>query len=152
MCNYRPRPQPWHQPVDTRHMWCVQKVPEICLNNIFLYLELAEYYPLQNSPCAHQFTSPAVFSTFGSIIQKTFVVSPSSHSYFPWFVLLYYIFVYVIYCRNVLLSVSCVTSSAAAQVNNVDEATLWILSTDILKPNNARRTVFYLEWVLHFIT
>jgi hypothetical protein len=106
-------------------MWSVQKVPKICLINIFLYLELAEGYPLQNSPRAHQFTSPAAFSTFEALLKRCLwcrlqVTRTCHDSFFR----VLFLFALLIYCRDVFVSVSCVKSSAAAQLNNANEATL----------------------------
>jgi hypothetical protein len=64
--------------VKWRYTRCVQKVPDLSINNIFLYLELTEYCPLQNSLLAQQCTSSTAFSTFGSSVRRVFV--PSSHS------------------------------------------------------------------------
>jgi hypothetical protein len=46
----------------------------LSINNIFLYLELIEYYPLQNSPLAQQCTSPIAFFTFGSTLRRLFAL------------------------------------------------------------------------------
>jgi hypothetical protein len=51
----------------------------LSVNNIFLYLELTEYYPLQNTRLAQQCTSPTAFSALGSTVWRLTVVSPSSH-------------------------------------------------------------------------
>jgi hypothetical protein len=39
------------------------------INIISLYLELIEYYPLQNSPLVQECTSPTTFSTFGILFE-----------------------------------------------------------------------------------
>jgi hypothetical protein len=62
------------------HEVCSKSSWNLYISNIFLYLELIEYYPLQNSPLAQQCISPIAFSIFGSTVWRMFVLLASSHS------------------------------------------------------------------------
>jgi hypothetical protein len=62
---------------DYRNILCKSILYEVCSKssrnlsiNIFLYSELTEYYPLQNSPLAQQCTSSTALSTSGSTVRR----------------------------------------------------------------------------------
>jgi hypothetical protein len=51
---------------------CLKSSQNLSTNNIFLYLQLTKYYPLQNSPIAQKCTSPTTFFTSASNVRSTF--------------------------------------------------------------------------------
>jgi hypothetical protein len=63
-------------------IWCGLKniLKFVHINKIFIYLELTDYYPLQNILLVEQCALPNIFSTFGSTVRRMFLVLTSGHS------------------------------------------------------------------------